>query len=188
MAISNDSQDTGIKRPILVPVDFCATSKEAAVFACRLARDVDLPIVVLHVMHEAPLDHHAGYYRKHESSGRVLPLDEVARDMVEDFLDGLEKADSSLAALKSARRLVVAGLPGERIPEVAERENASMVVMGSCGRGVLSRLFNGSVAKEVARRCRVPVTVIKESDIDWDVNGAAEQRGRGGRLAHAASS
>lgn len=188
MAILTDSLDTGAKRPILVPVDFCSTSKEAAAFACRLAQDVDMPILVLHVMHEAPPDHHTGYYRQHDVSRRVLPLEEVARDMVEDFLDGLEKADSSLAALKSARRLVVPGLPGERIPEVAERENAAMVVMGSCGRGGISRLFSGSVAKEVARRCSVPVTVIKESDIRWDVNDAAQQRGRGSWWAHAASS
>ena len=139
-------------------------------------------------MHEAAPDHHTGYYRRHDVSSRVLPLEDVARDMVEDFLDGLEKADSSLAALRSARRLVVPGLPGERIPEVAERENAAMVVMGSCGRGGLSRMFSGSVAKEVARRCSVPVTVIKESDIDRDLNGAARHQGRGDWWAHAASS
>ena len=188
MAIPTDSQDPVAGQPILVPVDFCSTSKEAAAFACRLAQDVDLPLLVLHVVHETSPNYHTGYYRRHDATRRVLPLQEVASGMVESFLDGLEKADPSLAPLKSARRLVVPGLPGQRIPEVAERENAAMVIMGSCGRSGLSRLFNGSVANEVARRCSVPVTVIKDAEVDWDVNGAARDQGeRGAWMAHAAS-
>ncbi len=189
MAIPTDSQDPDARRPILVPVDFCSTSKEAAAFACRLAQDVDLPLVVLHVVHETSRAHHTGYYRQHDLTRRVLPLQEVAGKMVESFLDGLEQADPSLAPLKSARRIVVPGLPGTRIPEVAERENAAMVIMGNCGRSGLSRLLNGSVAKEVARRCSVPVTVIKDSEVNWDVNGATHSQGkRGAWLPHAASS
>ena len=189
MTISSDSQDFGAERPILVPVDFCSTSKEAAIFACRLAQEVDLPLLVLHVLHEVPPDHHVGYYRQHDMSSRVLPLKEVARNMVEDFLNDLEKADPSLAVLRSARRLVVPGLPAERIPEIAEREHAAMVIMGSCAPTRFSRLFDRSVAKEVARRCRVPVTVVKDSESAWwEVDGAAQQRGSGHWLAHAASS
>ena len=108
----------------------------------------------------------------------MLPLEDVARRMVEEFLSDLEKADPTLVALGSARRLVVPGLPGERIAEIAERENACEIVMGTCARTGLSKLLSGSVAKEVAGRSQVPLTVIKDSGADWEANFGTDRADR----------
>lgn len=153
------SQEPSTRRPILVPVDFTAPSRAALMYACRLAQRIELPVLVLHVLHESP--NQAGYYRKHDSSRRMLPLDEVARDMVADMVEELKGEDRNLVALDCARTLVVPGLPADRIPEVAEREGAAMIIIGTHGRNGLSRLFNGSVTKEVSKRSAVPVTIIK---------------------------
>lgn len=153
------SQEPSTRRPILVPVDFTAPSRAALMYACRLAQRIELPVLVLHVLHESP--NQAGYYRKHDSSRRMLPLDEVARDMVADMVKELKGEDRNLVALDCARTLVVPGLPADRIPEVAEREGAAMIIIGTHGRNGLSRLFNGSVTKEVSKRSAVPVTIIK---------------------------
>lgn len=156
------SQEQGTQRPILVPVDFSAASKAALMYACRLAQRVGLPVLVLHVLHES--SNQVGYYRKHDSSKRMLPLDDVAKEMVVDMVRELKEEDGSLAALDCARTRVVPGLPADRIPEVAEREGAAMIIIGTQNRNGLSRLFNGSVTKEVSRRSKIPVTTIKIPD------------------------
>jgi len=163
------------RRPILVPVDFSSPAKAALMFACRLADKVDTPLLVLHVVHESSSQ--AGNYRKHDRSGRMLPVDEVAESMVEEFLLQLRKEDPSLESLTRARLLVVSGLPAERIAEVAARENTAMIVMGTDGRSGLSRLFSGSVSQEVAKRTAVPVTIIKAPDTDWENNPVGHRLG-----------
>lgn len=168
-------QEPASHRPILVAVDFSSPAQAALMFACRLAQKVDAPLLVLHVQHEPPSQ--GGYYRKHDISGRMLPLDEVAHAMLEDLLARLKVEDPSLHALCSAHTLVVAGLPADRIPEVAVRENVAMIVMGTSDRSGLARLFNGSITHEVAKRSPVPVTTIKAPDAEWENNPVAHRLG-----------
>jgi len=171
------SHKQGTQRPILVPVDFSAPSRAALMYACRLAQRVELPVLVLHVLHESP--NQVGNYRKHDSSQRMLPLEEVAEEMVVDMVRELQEEDRSLIALDCAHTLVVPGLPADRIPEVAAREGAAMIIIGTHGRNGLSRLFNGSVTKEVSRRSTVPVTIVKIPDTGRE-NDAVAHRLEGG--------
>lgn len=167
------AQRPGTQRPILVPVDFSAPSRAALMYACRLAHRVELPVLVLHVLHES--SNQVGNYRKHDSSQRILPLDEVAEEMVADMVQELKEEDGTLVALDCAHTLVVPGLPADRIPEVAEREGAAMIIIGTHGRNGLSRLFNGSVTTEVSRRSAVPVTIIKLPDTGQEDDAVAHK-------------
>ena len=45
--------------------------------------------------------------------------------------------------------LLISGLPGRRIVEVAEREQASMIIMGTHGRNGFAHMLQGSVAEYV---------------------------------------
>ena len=149
------------RRPILVPVDFSSCSEAALLFAAHFAACAQAPLLVLHVVHEPGSD--PGFYQRgrHPGSALTRPLEDIAGDMLADFLAELGRHDSIREALANARTRLVSGLPARRIQEVALREDAALIVMGSHGRTALSRLAVGSVAAEVAQHSPVPVTVVK---------------------------
>jgi len=149
------------RRPILVPVDFSSCSEAALLFAAHFASCARAPLLVLHVVHERGCE--PGFYRRREVSGSHLtrPMEDVARDMLADFIDELGRHDSAREALANVRTQLISGLPAQRIQEVAQREDAALIVMGSHGRTAWSRLAVGSVAAEVAQHSPVPVTIVK---------------------------
>lgn len=91
----------------------------------------------------------------------MRPIDDVAADMLAEFLEDVRQYNPASNALASVRTLLISGLPAQRITEIASREDAALIVMGTHGRSGLSRLASGSVAAEVMTRSPVPVTVVK---------------------------
>jgi nucleotide-binding universal stress UspA family protein len=57
--------------------------------------------------------------------------------------------------------LVWTGDPGASIVSAAEAESADLVVVGTHGRGVIGRLFLGSVSEHVMRNAPCPVLVVR---------------------------
>jgi nucleotide-binding universal stress UspA family protein len=149
------------RRPVLVPVDFSSCSAAALLFGAHLAGCAQAPLLVLHVVHEPRNE--PGFYRRRNHPGTALsrPLEDVARDMLADFMMELRRHESAREVLASARTRLVNGLPAQRILEVALQEDAALIVIGSRGRSGLSRLAAASVAGEVAEHSPVPVTVVK---------------------------
>jgi len=147
------------KRPILVPVDFSSCSRNALLFASQFASCVGAPILVLHVVHDQ--NRKPGLYVNNRNRSAMRPMDDVAADMLDEFIEDVRRYESGSEALSSARALLVNGLPAQRIGEISVRENAALIVMGTHGRSGLSRLASGSVAAEVVLRSSIPVTVVK---------------------------
>lgn len=150
--------------PILVAVDFSQASVRALHHAVEHSLTLGRPLIILHVMHDSAQS--PGMYYRPGESDEIIPMEQVAHEKFEKFLkthsakwEELEKSQ-----LDEAIKVVVPGLPAGRIVEVAEKENASMIIMGNNGRGVLSRLLEGSVALDVVKATSVPVTVLKASD------------------------
>lgn len=149
-----------IERPVLVPVDFSSCSRAALRFATDFIRCVSAPLLVLHVIHEAGSE--PGFYRRNGTPGTLRPVEDIARDMLEEFVadvcaTGCRDADGPI----EPRLLLVSGLPAARIREIAEREQAGLIVMGTHARTGLARIAEGSVSTEVMQHCRVPVTIVK---------------------------
>ena len=147
------------KGPILVPLDFSAHSEAALEHAVVLADCLQAPIAVLHVVHDpgdAP-----GYYQVKGRKKQLRRLEDVAREMLDTFMDNFIKRHAGHAALKESERLLVTGLPVTRILEIAEKLQPRMVVMGSAGRTGLSRFLLGSKAEQLARVCPFSVTIVK---------------------------
>ena len=149
------------RRPILVPVDFSSCSESALLFAAQLAGCSRTPLLVLHVVHEPANE--PGFYRRARRPETALarPMEDVARDMLNEFVTELGAGDLAHEALVSARTRLVTGLPAQRIQEVAQDEDAALIVMGSHGRNTFSLLPGSSVTAEVARQSQIPVTVVK---------------------------
>jgi nucleotide-binding universal stress UspA family protein len=132
-------------------------------FASQFVSCVRAPILVLHVVHDE--NHRPGLYNGNGDAnghqGLIRPIEDIAADMLAEFVADVRKSDPAAAALESVETLLVSGLPARRIIEIAMREEAALIVMGTHGRSGLSRLASGSVAADVVKRSPVPVTVVK---------------------------
>lgn len=147
-------------KPILVPVDFSAHSKAALLKACELAGCTNDPVLVLHVIHD-PADM-PGYYGQVTKKKKLLRIEDLARESFDDFMQTVIKENPDVKLLKKAERMLVVGLPVNRILEVAKKRDASMVVMGSQGRTGIQHLMLGSKAEQVTRLCQAPVLIVKK--------------------------
>lgn len=150
------------KRPILVAIDFSPCSESALIWAARLAARLDVPLVVLHVVHDRA--EQPGYYDQVKKRKKHLRrIEEAAAEMMSDFLTRQKKKNPGLLDEMDSR--LVLGLPVTRILEVAERIGAQMIVMGSQGRTGLSHLLLGSKAERVVQLAPVPVTIVKDEKV-----------------------
>lgn len=144
--------------PVLVALDFTPDSQAALLWACRYGRSFHSRILALHVIHDpgdAP-----GYYRKAEED-LLRPLEEVAADMMKNFLADMRRKYPVMDALKDVEPVLVKGIPASRILEVAKAEDVSLIVLGSQGRTGLPHLLLGSKAQRVAQLAPMPVTIVK---------------------------
>ncbi|MDH3694241.1 MAG: universal stress protein, partial [Gammaproteobacteria bacterium] len=97
---SKQDTHTRDKQPILVPVDFSAHSEAALEYATDLAQCLGNPLAVLHVVHDpgdAP-----GYYHIQGREQQLLRLEDIAREMLDEFMDKMVKRHSKYTVLKKA--------------------------------------------------------------------------------------
>ena len=146
-------------KPILVPVDFSSHAESALICAAELAEKLDSSLVILHVVHDpgdAP-----GYYSVKGRGKQLRRMEDVAAEMLEEFLQKMQKKHSGLVALAQATTMLVVGLPVNRILESAKKVQARMIVMGSQGRTGLTHVLLGSKAEQVVRLSPDPVMIVK---------------------------
>ena len=146
-------------RPVLVAIDFSASSEQTLLWAAEAARAHEVPLLVLHVVHDP--SSHPGYYRSRKKRKKFLDrIGEVAEGMMEEFVENMLEQHPDLSK-DSVKTRLVAGLPVTRILEVAKLSKAQLIVMGSHGRTGLPHLLLGSNAEKVARLASIPVTIVK---------------------------
>ena len=156
----HDDQDRAvIAGPILVAVDISWDSRGALLWACRHAARINVPVTVLHVLHdpaEAP-----GKYNG-EASDPLMPMADTAEKMLSEFMSELRENYPELKQLAEAPTKVVKGLPAGRIVDEAVRLDATLIVVGSRGHRGLPGLMYASTAQKVVRLSPIPVTVVKD--------------------------
>lgn len=149
---------TKLVRTILCPVDFSATSEEAARYAVGLAGAVGAErIVFLHVF-QPPI------YPLPEAAGALL--DARAQKAIKDHfrreLDGLAGRHSGHGIAVEAK--LVEGFPHPAIVDTAADLEADMIVLATHGRTGLSHFLLGSVAEKVVRTSPIPVCTVRVKD------------------------
>jgi nucleotide-binding universal stress UspA family protein len=146
---------------VLVGVDFSDDSKAAVIWGCRQAEATGQALVLLHVVHD-PASEPGFYLRK--TTRELQPLQDIAEQMMDDFLAALRDEHSGLAVLDRAVIRLVPGLPANRLIEVAQLLDAALIVIGSRGRSSISSILLGSVADRVVRVSTRPVVVVKSEN------------------------
>lgn len=140
-------------RHVLVPVDRSAPAARALEYA--LEEYSDSPITVLHVINpsEVTISMHV------EGSAYADALRDRAREAAEQLLADVTETAAARGA--TVRTAVEIGSPARAIPDYAERNDVTHIVIGNHGRRGASRVLLGSVAETVARRSPVPVTIVR---------------------------
>jgi len=136
-----------IKR-ILNPTDFSSESAPAFDLACSLARDYGATLVVCHVVPPPPAAVVDGVFI-------ATPADE--QNEARNRLAGIHPNDP---LINCSCRLETGDAVSEII-RVADEEHVDLIVMGTHGRGGLSRLLMGSVAEGVMRKAPCPVITVR---------------------------
>lgn len=145
-------------RPVVAAVDFSADSEAAALWAADYAARCEAPLLLVHVVHDPAED--PGHYREGDEEWSE-PMASVAERRMDQFMDALRAGHPDNMVLQTASPMIVSGLPAGRIVEIAMRENARLITVGTSGRSGLEHVLLGSVAEEVMQQSPVPVTVVK---------------------------
>jgi len=150
------------KHTLVVAVDFTSFSEKALVFASELAEKLEAQLLGLHVIHD-PAEAPGFYAQKGKEKKFLQSMEEAAEEMMEEFLAKMRNDHPDQLPIKEAVPLLVVGTPVTRILEIAEKKQASMIIIGSHGRTGLSHLLVGSKAERVVQLSPIPVTVVKSS-------------------------
>jgi len=141
-------------RRVVVPTDFSDCAEAAWALAQRVASAVRSEVVLVHVFVEPHL-----YGETPFSADQTKRTIEEGRKWVEGELERWAAAarDKGLAV----RTLILDGVAYQRVVELASEERADLVIMGTHGRGGVSRALVGSVADRVIRSAPCPVLTVR---------------------------
>jgi nucleotide-binding universal stress UspA family protein len=142
---------------IVCGVDGSADSQAAVAFAADLASRLGTRLVLANVAESA----HIPYAAAAPFGGgavRMAVTDEIGAQ--EQAAEQLLEEVAAAYGLDDAELRVLAGLPGEGLADLADEEDASLIVVGSRGRGAFKAAFPGSVSNSLVGVARCPVVIV----------------------------
>jgi nucleotide-binding universal stress UspA family protein len=140
---------------ILHPTDFSECAKGAEAAAVDLGTKLGDELVLCHVLVETPL-----YGEGFLTAPKIKDVYDAQRKWAEAKLEA-RCADLRQRGIKASWR-VATGPPFQMIVDMAAREHAALIVMGTRGRSGLDRILLGSVAERVIRLAPCPVLTVRQ--------------------------
>jgi nucleotide-binding universal stress UspA family protein len=139
---------------ILFATDFSENSEQAFDYALSLATSYNSRLIILHVINE-PVDLR-GFYVPHISFETLeKEIEEGAEKMMEKF------CRTRLSGFSSVETHVISGIPADEIVRWSQKEEASLIVLGTQGRTGLDHFLFGSTAERVVRMAGCPVLTVR---------------------------
>jgi nucleotide-binding universal stress UspA family protein len=161
--LTGTQEELRVNRSIVCGIDGSADSQAALSFADQLARRLGTRLVLAHVAEPAPVPY-AAAFPFGGSAGRIVVTEEIESQT--EAAERLLEQVALEAGLGDAERRVAVGLPGERLADLADEEDAEMIVVGSRGRGAFKAAFLGSVSNTLVGIARCPVVVVPRGALE----------------------
>lgn len=139
---------------IIVPVDFSAQSKIALNQSYNLARLTNSAITLIHVIDEDMFSSMINLFSDKEQQEDLL-MTGIRVKLAELALEVKEKSGLEVETRIERGKIY------EQVVEVAEKLNASFIIMGTNGAATLRKKFIGSNAVRVINAAHCPVITIK---------------------------
>jgi nucleotide-binding universal stress UspA family protein len=145
--------ETAVRRPVLVGVDGSAEGAAALAFAIEEAAERGVCLVVVHVWPALPMS----------APGEIAPWHydraAAARTAERLMLDQLAGWHEKYPDVNVAPRIVHGFDPGRVLVTASQR--ASLIVVGSRGRGGFAGMLLGSVSRALVHHAACPVAVVR---------------------------
>lgn len=135
-------------KQVLFPTDFSATADLAISSLRELVEKGSDRVTLLHVQDSERIEPHL-----------KQRIDEFNR-IDEGRLDSIAENLRGISAAIHVEQVVAYGRPITEILGLAESKAASLIVMGTHGRGMLAEVHLGSVSQAVIRKSRVPTLLV----------------------------
>jgi nucleotide-binding universal stress UspA family protein len=167
VAVSSEEGEMSIfPTKILLTTDGSSEAELAARTAVDLSQQTNSELHVIHVWDIATTA--LLYPEATDAEGVELPDPILVEDLERSAEQrGREVLDAEVERVRSAGGTVaqahlMMGVAAREIIHLAEDLGAGLVVMGSRGRGGISRILMGSVSDSVVRHAHCPVLVVRE--------------------------
>jgi nucleotide-binding universal stress UspA family protein len=144
-ATGEKSFNTPRFRRILVTTDFSEGTADALAYAFSVAQENQSKVVLLHVLHDIPVDV-PDKYRDSLVRGVVKQLEDLVPDEAKSWCEVATRVET--------------GIPYQVILQAAQEEASDLLVMNIHGKGMLDRALLGSTAERVVRGASCPVMMI----------------------------
>jgi len=141
------------RRHVLYATDFSGHAERACDYVSKVVECGARRVTILHVQDKVKLGTHLK-----DRLGEFNRIDLQRLEVLKERLEALGKAKITVE--------IPYGSPTEEILKRATAEKASLVIMGSRGRGYVNELFLGSVSHNVARHSEAPVLLIPSQHTD----------------------
>lgn len=139
---------------ILFALDFSENSEHAFDYAYTMANNFNARLIIIHVIQE-PVDL-SGFYAPHISFEKLeKEIEEGAEKMMEKFCRAM------ISDFTNYETGIVSGIPYEEIIKKADKEDVSLIVMGTQGRKGIDHFLFGSTAERVVRNAKCPVMTVR---------------------------
>jgi nucleotide-binding universal stress UspA family protein len=166
-----DPKGGEMKKSIVCGVDGSPDSETALAVAAKLADRLGSRLVLANVVEYA--------YSPYATVGPMgpglaarAPLGDVVGEQMR-AAEGLLEELAERANVDAADTRVVAGLAAERLADLADEEEAELIVVGSRGRGAFRAAFLGSVSMSLIGVARCPVLVVPAGASEPEPTGGA---------------
>jgi len=144
---------------IIAPVDGSESSKRSGIKAIYLAKQLDIELIALYVMH-VPMSPYLGPPYSPVTYTDDSEIKEIRKMMKKDGNEILKEIEqmASKIGIKIIKK-IVEGAPHEEIISIAKK--GDLIVMGAKGISALDRIFLGSVSEKVLHNASSSVMIVK---------------------------
>ena len=153
---------------IIVPLDGSRLSAQAIPYASDMGKRFDAEVILVRVLPQAGLSFAAqGIVTEDAVATDIIPQEARMKDV--DNASNAKRYLMNWAQSLKAQGVKVSyevtiGTPAKSIMELAQAQQASLIVMMSHGRGAFKRAIMGSVADEILRGSHLPVLIVRPKD------------------------
>ncbi|MDR6845558.1 universal stress protein [Flavobacterium granuli] len=150
-------------KKILFPTDFSEVSKNAFIYALKLADAINAEIITLHVYElDSPAFLDVSIYLQDIYEYEELNDFENYKDEVPLLRNIAE--ENNLGHIKM-RNVLIQGYLVKEVVKLSEKENIDFIVMGTKGITHLREVFLGTIATKIMNECNTTVLAIPEKCI-----------------------
>ncbi|GAA3581193.1 universal stress protein [Snuella lapsa] len=148
-------------KKIIVPIDFSEHSEYALKTAAQLAKQYDAEVLALHMLEMSDIMLTASEGLQNQKAAYFFKL---AEQKFEAFLDKDYLKDIKLTPIIKHFKVF------SEVNDVAKKNDADLIVMGSHGVSGVKEFFIGSNTERVVRHADIPVLVVKNDVLKVSFN------------------